>query len=221
MSDRKQEILNAAVAIADELGLEAVSMRSVADRVGVTPMALYPHVGSKGALLDAMVEYLGGELIPAMAAGDSWRERLYGMAQAAREMSRRHPWAGILIFARPSVAGDAVRVTDLVYEGLLEAGVPEAEVPRLERLISTFVLGYALSETGGRFGGAEEDPRGTRGQQPGGPLPGHTRLAPWLSKTPDWDAEFAADLRDLEQLIESKAGRRTGPQAPPTTSAPT
>jgi hypothetical protein len=56
MSDRKQEILNAAVAIADELGLEAVSMRSVADRVGVTPMALYPHVGSKGALLDAMVE---------------------------------------------------------------------------------------------------------------------------------------------------------------------
>jgi AcrR family transcriptional regulator len=215
MPERKQEIVNAAVAIADELGLEAVSMRSVADRVGVTPMALYPHIGSKSALLDAMVEYLGGELLPDMAAGDSWRERLYGMAHAAREMSRRHPWAGILIFARPSVAGDAVRVTDVVYEGLLEAGVPEAEVPRLERLFSTFVIGYALSETGGRFGGPEADPRGTRGRLADGPLPGHTKLAPWLSKTPDWDAEFDADLGDLEQLIESKADRRTGPQTPP------
>jgi AcrR family transcriptional regulator len=204
MPDRKQEIVDAAVAIADEGGLESVSMRSVADRVGVTPMALYPHIGSKGALLDAMVEYLGGEMLQAMAAGDSWREQLYGMAHAAREMSRRHPWAGILIFARPSVAGDAVRVTDVVYQGLLKAGVPEAEVPRLERLISTFVVGYALSETGGRFGRPEANPRGTRAQLFDEPLPGHARLAPWLSQAPDWDAEFAADLRDLEQLIEAK-----------------
>jgi AcrR family transcriptional regulator len=213
MPDRKQEILSAAVAIADELGLEAVSMRSVAERVGVTPMALYPHIGSKSALLDAMLEQLGGEMLPTMTAGDSWRERLYGMAYAAREMSRRHPWAGILIFARPSVAGDAVRVTDLIYQSLLEAGVPEAEVPRLERLVSTFVLGYAMSETGGRFGSADANPRGTRGQQSGESLPGHSKLAPWLSKTPDWDAEFDADLGDLEQLIESKAGS-TGETAP-------
>jgi AcrR family transcriptional regulator len=213
MPDRKQKILDAAVAIADERGLEAVSMRSVAERVGVTPMALYPHIGSKGALLDAMLEYLGGELLPSMAADDSWRERLYGMAHAAREMSRRHPWAGILIFARPSVAGDAVRVTDLVYQALLEAGVPEAEVPRLERLISTFVIGYALSETGGRFGPGDANRRGTRGRQPDGPMPGHIRLEPWLSEAPDWDAEFAADLQDLEQLIEAKV-RSRGKKAP-------
>jgi AcrR family transcriptional regulator len=208
MTDRKKEIVDAAVAIADERGLDAVSMRSVADRVGVTPMALYPHIGSKGALLDAMVEYLGSELLQVMTTGDSWHERLYGMAGAAREMSRRHPWAGILIFARPSVAGDAVRVTDVIYQGLLDAGVPEADVPRLERLISTFVIGYALSETGGRFGPAEANPRGTRGQQFDGSLPGHARLAPWLSEAPDWDAEFAADLRDLEQLVEAKVKPR-------------
>jgi AcrR family transcriptional regulator len=208
MPDRKQEIVDVAVAIADELGLEAVSMRSVAQRVGVTPMALYPHIGSKDALLDAMIEHLGGELLPAMAGGDSWREQLYGMAYAAREMSRRHPWAGMLIFARPSVAGDAVRVTDAVYQGLLDAGVPEPEVPRLERLISTFVIGYALSETGGRFG--TRDPRGTRGQLPDGALPGHTRLTRWLREKPDWDAEFDADLRDLEQLIESRAKPQSG-----------
>ncbi len=208
MTDRKEEILNAAVAIADEHGLEAVSMRSVAERVGVTPMALYPHIGGKDALLDAMVEHLGGELLPAVTATGSWREQLYGLAYAAREMARRHPWAGILIFARPSVAGDAVRVTDAVYQGLLAAGVPEPDVPRLERLISTFVIGYALSESGGRFGA--RDPRGTRGQSSDLPLPGHARLERWLAGTRDWDEEFAADLADLEQLIESKAHPRTG-----------
>jgi AcrR family transcriptional regulator len=214
MPDRKQEILVAAVEIADELGLEAVSMRSVAERVGVTPMALYPHIGNKGALLDAMVGHLAGEMLPAMDAGDTWREQLSGLGYAALELSRRHPWLGILMFSRPSVAPDAVRVTDAIYQALLAAGVPPAEVPRLERLVSTFVLGYGLSETGGRFGAADANPRGTRGQLPEGPLPGHARLERWLRAAPDWDAEFATDLRDLEQLIESKAKPPTGERAP-------
>lgn len=55
MSGRREEILDAAVAIADERGIKAVSMRAVADRVGVTPMALYPHIGGKDALLDGMI----------------------------------------------------------------------------------------------------------------------------------------------------------------------
>src|SRR5260370_2913188 len=59
MEDRRQAILDAAVALADERGLDAVSMRAVAERVGVTPMALYPHVGSKAELLDGMI----GELL--------------------------------------------------------------------------------------------------------------------------------------------------------------
>src|SRR5260370_16919206 len=64
MEDRRQAILDAAVALADERGLDAVSMRAVAERVGVTPMALYPHVGSKAELLDAMMGRLIGELLP-------------------------------------------------------------------------------------------------------------------------------------------------------------
>jgi AcrR family transcriptional regulator len=210
MADRKQEILDAAVAIADERGLDAVSMRSVAERVGLTPMALYPHIGSKGALLDAMVGHLAGELLPSMDEADSWRDQLVSLAHAALVMSRRHPWAGVLMFARPSVAPDAVRVTDAIYQALLSAGVPEPDVPRLERLISTFVLGFGLSETGGRFGTRGTDPRGTRWLLPDGPLPGHARLERWLKAGADWDEEFDADLRDLELLIEAKARSRPG-----------
>lgn len=204
---RKGEILDAAVAIADRHGLDAVSMRAVADQVGVTPMALYPHIGSKAELLDAMQGRVLGELLP-LEAGTEWRAQLLGLAHASRALARRHPWVGGLMFSRPSVAPDAVRVTDAIYQALLDAGVPAADVPRLERLLSTFVLGYALSETGGRFGPGSQDPRGTRGQLPDGALPGHKRLTRWLAKPADWDEEFGADLADLERLIEALARPR-------------
>jgi AcrR family transcriptional regulator len=207
--DRKEAILDAAVLIADEGGLDAVSMRTVADRVGVTPMALYPHIGSKAALLDAMMGRLMGELLPATGAGASWQDQLDELAHAGRSLAKRHPWIGFLMFSRPSVAPDAVRVTDAIYEALLTAGIPAAEVPRLERMLSTFILGYGLSETGGRFGHGN-DPRSTRGQLADGPLPGHSHLARWLDQVPDWDAEFDADLADLHQLIEAKARQGSG-----------
>jgi len=75
MDDKRRQILDAALAIADEDGLDAVSMRSVAARVGVSPMALYPYVGSKAALLDGLVGRLLGELSTGDAPGD-WREGL-------------------------------------------------------------------------------------------------------------------------------------------------
>jgi len=210
--DRREAILDAAIAIADESGLDAVSMRTVADRVGVTPMALYPHIGSKGALLDAMQGRILGELLAVTTAGQTWQEQLATLAHAGRDLAKRHPWAGTLMFSRPSVAPDAVRVTDAIYQALLSAGVPDDEVPRLERLLSTFILGYGLSETGGRFGPGELNPRGRRGNLPDGTLPGHARLAKWLGGPTDWDEEFEADLADLADLIEEKARRgRRGP----------
>lgn len=211
MEERRQAILDAAVALADERGLGAVSMRAVAERVGVTPMALYPHVGSKAELLDGMIGELLGQLSAAGATEQPDGQpphrlhRLGDFARAARMMARQHPWAATLLFSRPSVAPDSVRAIDLIYEELLDAGVPEPEVPRLERLLSTFILGYAASETGGRFGAGRIDPRKRRNQLPEGALPGHTRLARWLDQQVDWEAEFNADLDDLGRLIEAAA----------------
>ncbi len=205
MAGRKDEILDAAIRLADDRGLDAVSMRAVAELVGVTPMALYPHVGSKAALLDGMMGRMLGELLPVTSAGATWQERLSDLARAGRNLTRRHPWLATLMFSQPSVDPDAVRITDAVYQALADAGVPEADVPRLERLMGTFVMGYGASEALGRFGSSV--PRATRGRLPDGDLPGHSRLAPWLSQPADWDAEFEADLDDLQRLIDLKAGR--------------
>jgi AcrR family transcriptional regulator len=204
VGDRRQEILEAALAIADERGLAAVTMRAVAERVGVTSMALYPHVGDKDGLLDGMLGQLLSQL-PLPPPGGDWQSRLAALGRAVRTLSRQHPGATTLVFARPSVTPDAVRVVDAIYELLLAAGVPAAEVPRIERLVSTTILGYAVSEISGRFGAGTLNPRGRRGQLPEGDLPGHHALAQWLDKEVDWDAEFEADMVDLSRIIRSYA----------------
>jgi AcrR family transcriptional regulator len=205
VTDKRRQILREALALADERGLDAVSMRAVAERVGVSAMALYPYVGSKEALLDGLVDVLLAELLPvhdAHAADDPWT-RLEAVGHALRALAHRHPGAFALLLARPSVTPDAVRATDAVYRALLDAGVPPAQVPRVERLLSTFVLGFAASEVNGRFDAGTDNPRGRRAQFAKAEVLAHHRLARYLDKPPDWDAEFAADLADLRAVVES------------------
>jgi AcrR family transcriptional regulator len=200
---RRREILDAAVAIADERGHSSLSMRGVAERVGVTPMALYPYVGNKEALLDGVVDRLLAELLPAATGPGDWRTRLRLLGRAARELARAHPGAYPLLLARRSVTPDAVRVVDAMYQALLDAGVPDEQVPRLERLLSTFVLGYAPSEVNGRFTAGTADPRARRAQFGPDEVAAHRQLAPWLDNHGGWAGEFEADLDDLVRLVES------------------
>jgi AcrR family transcriptional regulator len=199
----RDKILAAALALSDDSGVEAVSMRAVAERVGVTPMALYPHIGSKAALLDGIVDRMLGEFLPsALEPVMDWPDRLRAVGAGARELARRHPAGFTLLFARPAVTADAVGVVDLIYLTLLDAGVPEAHVPRLERLFTTFCLGYAMSEINGRFGAATTHTRGRRGQ---GRTPGHERLAATLAEPVDWDDDYDTDIEDLIALVRQAA----------------
>lgn len=208
MPDRRDAILDAAIEIADAHGIGAVSMRSVAERVGVTPMALYPHVGSKAALLDAMMGRLLADLLPVPGPDRDWRERLRELAYAYRALSQLHPWVPELQFSRPAVAPDSVRVVDAIYQALLDAGVPDAQIPRLERMLSTFIIGFGASEAGGRFEAGTAGPRARRGQLPEGQLPAHSRLAGYLDQKADLDAEFEADVADLERVVVGVAATR-------------
>ena len=84
MDDKRRLILDQALALVDERGLAAMSMRAVAERVGLTSMALYPYVGGKDALLDGLVDLLHLELGTAVGPGGSdldWRGRLRPFAR--------------------------------------------------------------------------------------------------------------------------------------------
>jgi AcrR family transcriptional regulator len=88
----RDRVLRAAVALADEAGLDGFSMRGLAQELGVVPMALYKHVASKEDLLDGMVDIVFSE-IEAPAPDVDWRPALRRRATSAREALKRHPWA--------------------------------------------------------------------------------------------------------------------------------
>ena len=150
----RAEILDTALALADDDGFAAVGMRAVAQRLGVTPMALYRHVGDKEALLDGLVERLLTEVDvpgPEQAPVD----RLLASAASLRAVARRHPEAFGLLLARRAATPGALDARDAVLAALVEAGVARDDVGRLERILSTFVIGFAASEASGRFADVE------------------------------------------------------------------
>ncbi|MDT5031607.1 MAG: hypothetical protein QOC94_1778 [Actinoplanes sp.] len=179
MDDKRRLILDQALALVDERGLGAMSMRAVAERVGLTSMALYPYVGGKDALLDGLVDLLHAELGTAHGADPAdldWRHRLRVLGRSVRTLSRAHPGAYPLLLNRPAAAASASWLISALGRTLDDAGLPATQVPRLTRMICAFLLGYTTGEvTGG--------------------LPGGRTAA-------DAGAEFDADLDDLVRLVE-------------------
>ncbi|GAB7181840.1 TetR/AcrR family transcriptional regulator C-terminal domain-containing protein [Kitasatospora sp. Ki12] len=95
----RDRVLRAAVARADQSGYEGLSMRGLAQELGVVPMALYKHVANKEQLLDGMVELVVGEIDPP-AEGPDWRFAVRARVLSARRALLRHPWALRVIESR-------------------------------------------------------------------------------------------------------------------------
>ncbi|MFE4633936.1 TetR/AcrR family transcriptional regulator C-terminal domain-containing protein [Streptomyces sp. NPDC056773] len=95
----KDRVLRAAVALADTTGIDALSMRRLAQELDVVPMALYKHVANKEELLDGMADAVVGEIDPP-AAGPDWQYVIRGRILSARRVLLRHPWAARVIESR-------------------------------------------------------------------------------------------------------------------------
>lgn len=156
MGSRYSEVVRAGLAVAGRDGLSAVSMRAVAAEVGFTTMALYRHLPNKEALLDGMVGALLGE-VDLPAATDPWPDRLRHLALELLALGRRYPTVMPLLLTRPYLAPEAVRVVREMYRILDDAGVAPAELHRVERLISTHLLGYCVSVANQAFWATEPD----------------------------------------------------------------
>lgn len=197
-----------ALRLSEERGPDSVSMRAVAAGVGLTPMALYRYFRDKDDLLDGLVGRVLGR-IPLPDPVLDWRERILVCARGARAVAHRYPRTFPLLLSRPAVLPGAVRVVDPLYAALLDAGVPKERVAGLERMISTFVLGFAVSEVNGRFGEGSLGTRERREQLDPEELPAHHRLGNVLDLPVDWDAEFEEGMAGLLEMIE-KAGSPDG-----------
>ncbi len=135
-------IVQTAVTLADREGLDAVSLRNVADALDAGPMRLYGHVDSKEALLELMVDAVYAEL-PRPPIGD-WREALRAVAQSLRAAAARHPWFIGLVGGRPNLRENAFAYMEACLAALSFANMDDA----LESLglVQSYAIGAIQTE---------------------------------------------------------------------------
>jgi AcrR family transcriptional regulator len=116
----RDRVLHAAVILADEAGIDAVSMRNLAQELGVVPMAFYKHVANKDELIDGMVDVVVGEIDPP-APDTDWQSAVRQRIISARQALLRHPWAFQVIASRTSPTPAVLGYTDSII-GMFRAG---------------------------------------------------------------------------------------------------
>jgi len=136
----RERVLDAAAALADEVGLEATSMRRVADALGVTAMALYKHVANREELIDGMLDRLVVS-IDVPAAGLPWQEALRGRIRSARAVMRAHPWAQTAIETRPTASPAVLAYMDSLMAIMFDGGLSADLVHHAMHALSTRMWG--------------------------------------------------------------------------------
>ena len=193
----RARVLAAAVALADEAGLEAFSMRGLAQELGVVPMALYKHVANKDALLDGMVDIVFGEI--ELPSGDlDWRSAMRRRAMSTREALKRHTWAiGMMESRHPGPAN--LRNHNAVMGCLREAGFSFEMAVHAYSTQDAYIYGFALQE---RDLGFETPAVSRRGRAEEGGDDRRTRRLP----IPRRGRDEAPRVRVRQQLSSSHGG---------------
>jgi AcrR family transcriptional regulator len=140
------DVVTAAVALADADGLAAVTMRSVAARLGTGAMSLYSYVPDKETLIAAMVEHVSGEqALPAVPSGD-WRTDLTVLARGQRALLLRHPWVIDALSHRQPLGPNALAVLEFAAAALEPTGQPPATRLETFALLTGFVVNVVRGE---------------------------------------------------------------------------
>lgn len=136
-------IVQAGIEIADAEGLGAVSMRRVADRLGVGTMSLYTYVPSKAELVDVMFDRVLG-LPPQEEVAGGWREKLTAVARSAWDLYQRHPWLlQVMAMSRPPLGPNSIAGYDYALRAVDDIGLTELEMDSVVNMVSVYVQGTA------------------------------------------------------------------------------
>ena len=133
--------MTVAIELADRDGIDSISMRKLAQELGVEAMSLYTHVRNKEDLLDGMVDAVIGQ-IPISADGIGWKASLRQMALAARTVVLRHPWAARTIETRSAPGPAALRYINAVLGIFREGGFSIAQAHHGLHILGSRALGF-------------------------------------------------------------------------------
>lgn len=137
----RDRVLREAVALADRDGLDAVSMRRLAQDLGVVPMALYKHVAHKDALLEGMVDAVLAEVAPPVP-DLPWRDALRRRVLSARAVLLRHPWARRVMETRAAPTPVVLGYLDATIGLLLAGGLSVDLVHHVMHALGSRVYGF-------------------------------------------------------------------------------
>jgi AcrR family transcriptional regulator len=205
----REQVLAAAIRLADEQGLEAVSMRRLGERLGVEAMSLYNHVANKDSLLDGMEDAVLGE-IPLPADTSDWKTAMRRRAVSFREVLSRHPWSAALIGTRAHPGQEALRYADWVLGCLRRAGFESDLAQRAFWVIDAYIYGFVTQQAslGMDEGTAEEAGEYTR-SLPMEEYPYLVEASLRYAEGPGWD--FDQEFRwGLDLLLDSLDSRKEG-----------
>jgi AcrR family transcriptional regulator len=138
-------VLHAAVALAARDGIESLSMRKLADELGVGAMTLYHYVPNKDELLDGMVDIVFGEIELPSADAD-WRTAMRRRALSTREVLNRHRWAVGLMESRATPGLASLRLHDAVLGCLRDARFSIEQTVQAYSVLDAYIYGFALQE---------------------------------------------------------------------------
>ena len=150
-----ERVLREAFRLADEEGLDAVSMRRLGRELGAGAMSLYHYFASKEALLDAMTDVVFEE-IELPPEGTDWQSAIRHRAMSARRVLARHAWANGLMESRTTPGPANLRHHEAVTACLRKAGFPVLMATHANWLLDSYVYGFALQEASLPFGTADE-----------------------------------------------------------------
>ena len=208
----RDRVIEAALRVMDEEGLDAVSMRRVAREVGVEAMSLYHHVEDKEALLDGICEHVMAKFdFPEPV--DDWTENCRRGARAWRRILQAHP-AVMRLFAEqrgPIRSIDSMRPMEFALRILRDSGLSDRDTAQAFHAFGGYIQGFVMMELGSIAGGADEM-RLKAHEELAAALPDEFAVlqacSPYFAEcSPDEQFEFGLDLliRGLEAKVRPSA----------------
>ena len=142
----RERVVRAAIDLADERGLDALTMRELGRRLGVEAASLYNHVSGKDDVLDGMVEQVVGQ-IDVPGEGVDWKEAMRRRAVSARAVFARHLWAAGLVDSRERSGPVSLSYADRVLSVLLRAGFSPRTAGTAFLTLDSYIYGYERQRT--------------------------------------------------------------------------
>ena len=208
----RDAVLRAGVELADQAGIDGFTMRTLAEELGVVPMALYKHVANKQELLEGMVDLVWAEVEePDSARG--WKRAMRGRAVSLRAALVRHRWAVGRMEAAGRPGPENLRQHNAMLGCLRQSGFSFRTTVHVTSLLDAYVYGFALQQKTLSFETPEESAEAAAATRDGESAEAAARY-PYLLEVVgelakegyDYDAEFAAGLDVLLDGVETLRG---------------